>query len=153
MVFSNIIFTVFLLAIVLVDVRSRLIPNNLLLIAIIVTIVTLPIINSMDSLVSGLFGGFIGFGLFGILFLLAPAKVGAGDVKLAGLIGFMVGFPMVFLALLLTGLIGGLVIMALVALKRGKVLGSIPFAPFLCSGAIISLWAGSWIINWYWGLF
>ncbi|GAG82110.1 unnamed protein product, partial [marine sediment metagenome] len=69
MVFSNITFTVFLLAIALVDVRSRIIPNKLLLIVAIVTVATLPIINLMDSLVSGLLGGFIGFGLLGILFL------------------------------------------------------------------------------------
>ncbi len=148
--FSNIIFTIFLLAFALVDLKTRLIPNLLLLI---VVMVALPMVIMTGSLVSGIVGGCIGFAVVAGLFFLAPDKVGAGDVKLAGIIGLMVGYPMVFLSLLLTGVIGCLVIAPLVAFRRVKVIGSIPYAPFLCSGAIIALWAGTWIINWYWGLF
>ena len=150
MIYTIAIFTVLLLAIALVDIKSRLIPNIWLLIA---AMVALPIVISMEYLLPGILGACVGFGSLSLLYLAAPSKVGAGDVKLAGLIGFMVGYPMVFLSLLLAGSIGAFALIALVALKRIKVSESIPYAPFLCSGAIISLWAGNWIINWYWGLF
>jgi len=148
--FSNIIFTIFLLVIAWVDLKTSLIPNLLLLI---VVMIVLPMVIMEESLLSGIVGGCVGFGVVSGLFFLAPDKVGAGDVKLTGIIGLMVGYPMVFLSLLLTGIIGCLAIASLVAFKRIKVSGSIPYAPFLCSGAIIVLWAGGWIINWYWGLF
>ena len=150
MFYCNVAFTVLLLAIAIIDIRSRQIPNKLLLIGI---IVTLPSIFLLGSFLSGVIGGCVGFVLFGILYLVAPDKVGAGDVKLACLIGLMVGFPLVLLSLSLAILIGGVISWALVAFKRVRVSGNIPFAPFLCSGAIVSLWAGDWIINWYQGLF
>jgi len=119
---------------------------------IIAGMVMLPIVISTDALVSGFTGSCIGFGIFCILFLIAPSKVGAGDVKLAGLIGFIVGFPMVFLSIALTMIISGIGCMFMVSLKRYQTSGSIPYAPFLCTGAIVTLWAGDLMVNWYWGL-
>jgi len=150
MIYCEIAFTILLLAIAVVDVRSRLIPIWLLLFAGVVALIYLVFTG---TLVSGLIGGLIGLAVFGILYFLAPSKVGVGDVVLAGLIGLMVGFPWVSVALLLALLTGSMTIIVLVILKRVKTTGSIPYAPFLCSGAIISLWAGDWIISGYLGLF
>jgi len=150
MVYWAIIFTIFLLAFAIRDIQTRLVPNRLLLISIAVTLICLYFIG---SLMSGLLGGCVGFTFFGILYFLSRGKIGAGDVKLAGLIGLMTGFPLVLLALLLALLIGSVAIGLLLALKRIKTTDSIPYAPFLCSGAIITLWAGRWLVGWYWGLF
>jgi len=51
------------------------------------------------GLANALLGGLTGFGLFMILALLGRGKLGAGDVKLAELIGQMSGYPTVRAAL------------------------------------------------------
>ena len=152
MLWPGIIFSIFLLAFALIDIRSRLIPNRLLLFAGMVTLCILGS-SSMKLLVLGVAGGLFGLAFCGVFYLLCPNKIGAGDVKLSGLIGLMLGVPLIFLALLLAILMGGIVCMILVAFKRLKIKGSIPYAPFLCSGAIVSLWIGDWLINSYLGLF
>jgi len=149
MIYQGIVFTAFLLVFAIRDIQTRLISNKLLLIAGAVTIIWL---YFTGSVLSGLFGGCVGFSLFSVLYLLSREKIGAGEVKLAGLIGLMTGFPLVLLALLLALLTGSLVVGVLLALKRVKTIDSIPYAPFLCSGGIITLWAGRWLISWYWGL-
>ena len=144
------IFTVLLLIFAVVDIRKRIVPNILLLVAGLITVA--------GSVLSGTFifsmlGGGIGFVLLFALYMVAPNKVGAGDVKLAGLVGLMTGLPVVFVSLLLTVIIGSISILLLVAFRRGRISGSIPYAPFLCIGAIISLWVGDGIVGWYHGLF
>lgn len=150
MLYCGITFTIFLLAFAIIDIKTRLVPNKLLLIA---GAVTLPWLCYTETVVSGLLGGCVGFTLFGLIYLLSRGNVGAGDVKLAGLIGLMTGFPLVLMALLLALLTGSVAIGALLALKRVKATDSLPYAPFLCAGGIITLWAGRWLISWYWGLF
>lgn len=152
MILANIFFSAVLLIFAIVDIRSRLIPNKLLLVAGIATLFILGR-NSIEVFVLGIIGGLTGFAFYSIFYLLIPGKVGAGDVKLAGLIGLMTGIPLVFLALPLGILMAGVVVMIMMAFKRIKITGSIPYAPFLCSGAIISLWVGDWFISWYLGLF
>ena len=62
-----------------------------------------------QSLVMHLSGGKLGFTVFLMVYLLPKQVLGGGDVKLAGLIGIITGFPMVPIVLLL-GLIGCVVI-------------------------------------------
>jgi len=62
-----------------------------------------------QSLVMHLSGGILGFTVFLMVYLLPKQVLGGGDVKLAGLIGIITGFPMVPIVLLL-GLIGCVVI-------------------------------------------
>jgi prepilin signal peptidase PulO-like enzyme (type II secretory pathway) len=65
--------------------------------------------------------------------------MGAGDVKLAALIGLMVGFPRVLWALALGVLAGGVTSILLLLFRLRGLKSYIPYAPFLCSGAIITL--------------
>jgi len=98
-------------------------------------------------------GGGIGLGLFLLIVLISRGGIGWGDVKMAALIGLVTGFPLVFVALLLAVVVGGLVagILLLLKIKRRK--EAIPFAPFLSLATIITLLWGNNILNWYLGLF
>ena len=53
-------------------------------------------------------GGLVGFGGFLVIALLGRGAMGMGDVKLAGVIGLMVGYPLVLLALFVGIILGGL---------------------------------------------
>jgi len=98
---------------------------------------------------SALLGGAVGFGLMLLPYLISRGGMGAGDVKLAGLIGMVVGFPQVLAALLVGIIIGGVAaVFLLVARLRGRK-EAIPFGPFLAVGAIVALVWGEQIIEWY----
>ena len=78
--------------------------------------------------------------------------LGFGDVTLAGLIGLIFGFPMGIVALFAGIFIGGLFgIGLLIARRKRKLL--FPYGVFLGLGPIITLFAGTRIFDWYWGLF
>jgi len=105
------------------------------------------------SILSGVIGGAIGFVLLLIFALVFRGGMGWGDVKMAGLIGLVTGFPLVFIALFLGIVLGGLVAGLLLLLKIKKRKEPIPFGPFLSLGTITTLLWGSAILSWHLGFF
>jgi len=102
---------------------------------------------------NGIIGGAIGLALFLVPILVYPKGMGWGDVKMAGLIGLVTGFPLIFVALFMAVILGGLLASALLLLKVKKRKEAIPFGPFLSLTTIVTLLWGSDILNWYLGLF
>jgi leader peptidase (prepilin peptidase)/N-methyltransferase len=98
-------------------------------------------------------GGGIGLGLFLLVVLISRGGMGWGDIKLAALIGVVTGFRLVFVALLMGIILGGLVAGLLLALKIKKRKEAIPFGPFLSVATIVTLLWGNNILDWYLGLF
>ena len=83
----------------------------------------------------------VGFG-FGVFFLtdrVKPGGLGGGDIKLAALIGAAFGFPNVLLALIVSAAASAAVIIFMLTVRRRTLQASIPYAPFLCIGAMIVL--------------
>ena len=105
------------------------------------------------KILSGIIGGATGFFFFLIVMLIYPKGMGAGDVKMAGLIGLVTGFPLVLIALFIGIVTGGLVAIILLLFKIKKRKETIPFGPFLSLATIVTLLWGSDILNWYLGLF
>ena len=65
--------------------------------------------------------------------------MGGGDVKLAALIGLVVGFPGVLWALTLGIVAGGITALLLVLFPRWELGSHMPYSPFLCFGVVIAL--------------
>jgi leader peptidase (prepilin peptidase)/N-methyltransferase len=97
-------------------------------------------------------GGAIGFVIFLLIAVVSRGGMGWGDVKLAALIGLATGFPLVFVAVIMAAIVGGIVAVALVIARRRKRRESIPFGPFLALAAMVTLLWGSNILTWYLGL-
>jgi len=97
-------------------------------------------------------GGAIGFALFLLIAIVSRGGMGWGDVKLAALIGLAAGFPLVFLAIIMAAILGGIVAVAMVIAKKKQRRQTIPFGPFLAVAAMITLLWGSNILTWYLGL-
>jgi leader peptidase (prepilin peptidase)/N-methyltransferase len=97
-------------------------------------------------------GGAIGFVIFLLIALVSRGGMGWGDVKLAALIGLATGFPLVFLAIIMGAILGGIVAVALLIAKKRNRRQTIPFGPFLALAAMVTLLWGSNILNWYLGL-
>jgi len=94
-------------------------------------------------------GGGIGFALFLLIAIVSRGGMGWGDVKLAALIGLATGFPLVFLAIIMGAILGGIVAVALVIAKKRKRRETIPFGPFLALATMITLLWGNNILDWY----
>lgn len=104
------------------------------------------------GIASALLGGAVGFGFMLLPYLISRGSMGGGDVMLAGLIGMVIGFPLVFVALLVGILSGGLVAISLLILRLKRRKDPIPFGPFLAAAAMVVLLWGVPILDWYTGL-
>ena len=134
--------TAVFLLIFVIDLAHRWVPNVLLawgaLLALGVSFLT-----REPPLGSAFLGGVIGFLWFYLIALAYPRALGAGDVKLAGLVGLITGFPGVVTALTLGVLLGGLVAGGLLVTRRVHRKTYIPYAPFLVTGAWLNLVFGT----------
>lgn len=94
----------------------------------------------------------VGSSLF--LFVLAmiwPGGMGMGDVKLALLMGAVLG-AVVVVAFFLAFLVGAVVGLVLILTKRKGRKDAIPFGPYLALGSVIALLYGPWMLDTYLGI-
>ena len=150
-----------------IDLEHRLILNKIVYPAIVVALIIdvfLPPPGFFDvnlpwpGIVNGVLGGAIGLAFLLMAYLISlliyhREGIGFGDVKLAALIGLVTGFQLVLVALLMGVILGGVVAGILLSLKIKKRQEAIPFGPFLSLATIATLLWGSYILNWYLGLF
>lgn len=120
------------------DVLARWVPNTLVYPAAALAVIG-HLLGGDQSIGVVLVGGALAYGVFALTAWLKPGSLGGGDVKLAGVIGLLFGFPNVLWALLLGGALGALVAAALLIGKWGTRSMHIPYAPFLCIGAVSAL--------------
>ena len=103
----------------------------------------------LDRLLTSLSGGVFGLLLMALPFIIYRRGMGMGDIKLGALVGLMVGFPLVFVAVLLSWISGGVIGAVLLLLKIKQRTDPVPFAPFLATAAMITLLWGQEIWQWY----
>lgn len=85
-----------------------------------------------------------------------PSKgkwMGYGDITLGVLLGLIVGYPLVILSMMLAFILGGITGVVLLVMKAKKMSSAVPFGPFLITGAIVALFWGQRIIDWYLGYY
>jgi len=92
--------------------------------------------------------------LFLAIVLITKGKgMGIGDIKLAFLMGLLLGWPSIFVALFLAFLIGAIIGIGLILTHKKTLKSEIPFGPFLVTGTFIALFWGEKLINFYLNLF
>ena len=147
-----------LLVATVIDWRTMEIPDSMW-----ITVLIGGVITYIDELVAEGFDvhclierviGF--FAASGVLFLLAvitKGGMGGGDIKLMAAVGFMLGWKVVLLALVMGGFIGTLYLIFMAIKNKGKVPRKVPFAPHLSLATVICMFVGSNIIEWYLALY
>ena len=93
-------------------------------------------------------------GVFAFLIIITKGKgMGWGDVKYVGFLGLVLGFPESLAAVFLAFLAGAIISLGLMALRIKRLGQTVPFGPFLSFGALIALFFGRQIIDWYLRIF
>ena len=153
------IFCCIFVVLLVIDLEKGLLPNKIVYPGV-VLILALAIAGTVFGFEPGYVTG-LGFKLWGIdaiiggaiffvfLFIVVLATrggMGWGDVKLAALIGLVTGFPLVFVAMFLAFVGGGLIAVILLLLKVKKRKDSMPFGPFMCLAAMATLLWGKDIL-------
>ena len=106
--------------------------------------------NLWASRIIGLLFGFL---FFGLLVLLTRGKgMGMGDVKLSLPLGFLLGWPDMLLAVVIAFVLGALVGVGGILLKKKTMHGALPFGPFLALGVAFVFFFGGAALQWYFKL-
>jgi leader peptidase (prepilin peptidase)/N-methyltransferase len=140
------LFCVALVAVSATDLEHRIIPNKIVLPAAVIVLVAQTALHPSPE------WALCALGASGFLFVAAlayPAGMGMGDVKLALLMGAMLGRT-VGVALMLgmiAALLPGIVLLAKYGQKARKM--GIPFGPFLALGSVVALFWGHAIMDGY----
>ena len=125
----------FLLTVLVIDFEHHLVLNVMTAPAAVVALAA-SFLPWAPTPTEALLGGAVGFGGFFVIALIGRGAMGMGDVKLAGVIGLMLGYPAVLPALLLGIILGGLVAAILLITRRATRKTAIAYAPYLCLGAL-----------------
>jgi len=100
-------------------------------------------------------GGAALFGFYLLLVLVYPAGMGWGDVKLAGVLGgamAFVGWSALVVGAFAGFLLGGIVAVGMIGLRRATGKTALPFGPFMILGTAVGIAAGAQLTAGYAGL-
>ena len=137
-----------LVAVTVTDLERRVVPNRIIVPALAIALVVQTVRDpSVEWIVASLAAG----GFYFVAALIYPAGIGMGDVKLAAFLGAWLGVTVIvaLFAGSLLALIPAIVILAVRGKEARKI--GIPYAPFLAGGAVIALFFGDAIMDWWLG--
>jgi leader peptidase (prepilin peptidase) / N-methyltransferase len=143
------LFVAALVAITRIDLEHRIIPNRILA-PVAVAAIVLTAVFEPHQLVERLIAGAAAGGFLLAAVLAYPRGMGMGDVKLAAVMGLVLGRsvgPALFIALVAGTVIGAGVI-ARHGVRDGRKV-AIPFGPFLALGGVAAIFAGPALVNAY----
>ena len=145
--------TAILIALTVIDIDHQLLPDDLTfvllwcgLFASLFNIFTDPV-----SSIIGALAGYLSLWFVYHLFRLLTGKegMGYGDFKLLAAIGAWLGWQMLPLVILLSSLVGAVIGVTMIAIKRHKSSQPMPFGPFIALAGWIALLWGDQIIDAY----
>lgn len=100
-----------------------------------------------------LLGGIIGFGFFFLQYILSSGRwIGGGDLRMGLLMGVLLGWKNLIIALVLAYWSGALIGLILVFIGKKKFGSCIPFGTFLGVATLATILWGETIMNWYFAL-
>lgn len=92
----------------------------------------------------------IGAGFFWLQYIISRGTwIGGGDIRLGGLMGIMLGWPGIIVALFIAYIVGSIVGVGLILVGRKQWGQQIPFGTFLSVATFVILLYGRPILQWY----
>lgn len=133
-------------ALTLIDARTHRLPDSIVLPSYPVLLgllaLTSAVTGDWSALLRGVVGAVLSFGVYLLMWLVYPAGMGYGDVKLAGLVGMALAYlswPALavgtFAAFLLGGVVGTVLLVATARSRKSR----LAFGPFMVAGVWVAL--------------
>lgn len=135
------------------DLTHKIIPNVVTVPGIVLGLVgaatVLPVgpVNALLGMVVG--GGILWALAWASPYLFGKEGMGGGDIKLLAMIGAFLGWKPALLTIMIGSLSGSVIGISLIAFGVMKREDYIPFGPYLVFGALVSLFFGEPLLNWY----
>jgi leader peptidase (prepilin peptidase)/N-methyltransferase len=139
-----------------IDLEHQLLPNAITLPGIVVGLIASSVLppGIIDALIGAIVGG-------GVLWLIGEAYfrysghegMGGGDVKMLAMIGAFLGWKLVLVTLVLSSVLGSIIGVIVIAVRKGGMKYALPYGTFLALGALVASLAGEAIVSWYVGLY
>jgi Flp pilus assembly protein protease CpaA len=149
LIIYSIVCGLLLVVIAVIDIKKHIIPNLLVLFGF--GWVLGWKVGDMDALIRAAIAMAFMFAVYLFFYWISKGKIGAGDVKLAALVGFMVGYPNILISMFIVGLLN--VALAIHYSKKGKTLDKeIAYAPVLAIGCVVALACGNQIVKYFSGV-
>ena len=139
-----------------IDIKHKLLPDSitlpLLWLGILLSLFNV-FIDLETSVIGAIFGYLSLWSIF-IVFKLITGKegMGHGDFKLLAMLGAWTGWKMLFVIVLTSSLVGAIVGITMILLKKTERDTQIPFGPYLAAAGWLSLLWGPQILQFYFGL-
>ncbi len=151
----------FLIVIFVYDLRHYLIPDKIIYPAIATALIFNfhppaggLIFNQFSIFNYSILSAFGAALFFLMIVLISRGKwMGVGDIKLAFLMGLLLSFPNILVALFLAFFIGAIIGVGLILAGKKTLKSEVPFGPFLVAGTFLALFWGQSILNWYLKMF
>jgi len=145
-----------MIVITFIDIDHKIIPDVITLPSILVSPAAAFVIGQIsvtDALIGILAGGGVLWGIAALYELIRKQEgMGFGDVKLLAMVGGFMGWQASLFTLIMGSLLGTVVGLVLMIVRRGRLDMEIPFGPFLAAGALLYLFGGPELIGWYFTL-
>ncbi len=125
-----------------------LIPNKILLIFLPIALIV-RYLSPLENWYNPIIGGIVGFVLLFVIFLASRRGMGAGDVKLFGLLGIFLGPLHVVIALFVSAFVGSVLGLTLLGLGHVKRKQPIPFVPSIAVGTLLTYYFADDWVSWY----
>lgn len=143
---SLVLFSVIIPAAV-IDWRHKIIPDKLNLAGLMLGV---PLIfESQEIFWSSVAGFFAGGALLLAIALVSRGGMGGGDIKLAAVLGLLLGWQHLLVALFLAFVAGSAAGLVMLGLKIIRLKEPVPFGPYLSLGAVAAALAGDVLLRWY----
>jgi leader peptidase (prepilin peptidase) / N-methyltransferase len=146
-------FMAVLVCVFVLDFKWQIIPDSLTLPAMALAFLMLLVGFDFSNILYHLLAAAIGAGFFALQYFVSSGRwIGGGDIRLGALMGLMLGWPAVLLALMLAYIVGALTSIPLLLTQQKTLKSQLPFGTFLSLATLITLFWSQPIINWYFNL-
>lgn len=143
-----VVLSAFLLVIFVYDLKHQLILDRVSLPAMIVGLL-FSLVVGRSWLSIGL-GAVVGAGFFGLQYLVSRGRwIGGGDIRLGGVLGLALGWPLVVVSMVLAYLGGSVIAVELLLMKRKNWSSVLPFGTFLSLAGAVTMIGGQTLLDWY----
>lgn len=130
LIILKLILSCILLFISIIDIKTKIIPNKLIIIGMIIGVIMV-YLNDNITTISALLGCLFCGGMVAVISIITKGSIGMGDAKLFACIGIWFGLQTTLGIMLIATMLSGLVGLILLTFKKVNRKTTMPFAPYI----------------------